>query len=432
MLALNEGRLIKMRTIFEYFLIINVFTFEVTSLQQISSNLQNIEKFTPKNGYMSYGKSNPDVDLNTADMIRKEGYSAEAHVISTEDGYLLTLHRIPGRFKSPTVLLQHGLLGSSADWVLPGSKKGLAYILADHGYDVWLGNFRGNTYSKAHKTLPTSDSRFWNFSWHEMGIYDLPAKISYITNFKQSNLTYIAHSMGTTSFYVMSSMRPDIASRVQIMFSLAPIAYMSHLKSPVRLVAPFAHDYELIAHYLGEDEFFPQNVFIKFLAKYGCDIYTTEHKICANILFAACGYDNYQLNDTLIPLILGHSPAGTSTKTVVHYAQEMMSGKFRQFDYVLYYANNDWLASVTDVLHLSNQLRNVVDLYEIPYAKFNHLDFLWAIQAPELVYSRLLRTLTEGGVSTKTVLQYTQGVKVCKALANMIMGWRKMRKLLTA
>lgn len=420
-----------MKSFLGYFLILNGITFEVTSLQHIPSNVQVIEKFTSKNGHISnIGRYQSDVDLNTADMIRAEGYSVEAHVISTEDDYLLMLHRIPGRLKSPPVLLQHGLLGSSADWVLPGSKMGLAYILADHGYDVWLGNFRGNTYSRAHKTFSTSDSRFWNFSWHEMGIYDLPAEISYITDLKKSNLVYIGHSMGTTSFYVMSSIRPDIANNVQMMFSLAPVAYMSHLKSPIRLLAPFVHDYELIAHYLGEDEFLPHNVLIQFLAKYGCDIYTTEHKICANILFAICGYDKSQLNDTLIPLIMGHCPAGTSTKTVVHYAQGIISGKFRRFDYgaqenlkiynnveppiygtsaisvaiALYYAANDWLTSVTDVLRLSMDLKNVMDLYKIPYQKFNHLDFLWAVQAPELVYSRLLYTLNKYSNKTTNIL----------------------------
>jgi len=58
-------------------------------------------------------------------MIRRAGYPAEAHVIMTEDGYLLTLHRIPGRNDSVPVLLQHGLLGSSADWVILGKGKAL-------------------------------------------------------------------------------------------------------------------------------------------------------------------------------------------------------------------------------------------------------------------------------------------------------------------
>lgn len=61
-------------------------------------------------------------------MIRIEGYPAEAHIISTEDGYLITLHRIPGDKNSPPVFLQHGLLGSSSDWVIPGKGKGLGMI----------------------------------------------------------------------------------------------------------------------------------------------------------------------------------------------------------------------------------------------------------------------------------------------------------------
>ena len=57
-------------------------------------------------------------------MIRKAGYPAEAHIVQTQDGYLLTLHRIPNNKYQP-VLLQHGLLCSSADWVIADKDKGL-------------------------------------------------------------------------------------------------------------------------------------------------------------------------------------------------------------------------------------------------------------------------------------------------------------------
>lgn len=61
-------------------------------------------------------------------IIRKEGYPAEAHVVLTEDGYILTMHRIVGKSGSPTIFLQHGVLGCSMDWIVLGKKNSLGTI----------------------------------------------------------------------------------------------------------------------------------------------------------------------------------------------------------------------------------------------------------------------------------------------------------------
>jgi len=55
-----------------------------------------------------------------------------------------------------------------------------AFLLADEGYDVWLGNARGNSWSRQHVNLTTEDNAFWDFSFHEIGTRDLPAIIDYV------------------------------------------------------------------------------------------------------------------------------------------------------------------------------------------------------------------------------------------------------------
>lgn len=206
----------------------------------------------------------PDQELTTPEIAIRHGYTAETHTVKTEDGYLLTLHRIPcgkagckaqgGRGRGQPVFLQHGLLSSSADWLLAGPEKGLAYLLADAGYDVFLGNARGNTYSRAHVHMRNDEAAFWDFSWDEMAKYDLPAEIMYVYDLRameqglnetERNMLYVGHSMGTTMMFALLASKPDFNDKIQAMFALAPVAYMTNVKSPIRLLAPLTKDIEV-------------------------------------------------------------------------------------------------------------------------------------------------------------------------------------------
>lgn len=55
-----------------------------------------------------------------------------------------------------------------------------AFTLANAGYDVWLGNNRGSRYANQHTKLQHNSKEYWDFSWEEMGMYDLPAMIKRI------------------------------------------------------------------------------------------------------------------------------------------------------------------------------------------------------------------------------------------------------------
>lgn len=67
------------------------------------------------------------------ELIEKHGYPAETYQIETPDNYLLTMHRIPsgvvGQSNGKVAFLQHGLICSSADWVIAGPGKGLGIVL---------------------------------------------------------------------------------------------------------------------------------------------------------------------------------------------------------------------------------------------------------------------------------------------------------------
>ncbi|KAJ8928191.1 hypothetical protein NQ314_019254 [Rhamnusium bicolor] len=380
---------------------------------------------------------NPDDNLDVPQIIKRHGYPSEAHVVETDDGYLLKLHRIPGsqsgkRGDQP-VFLQHGLLGSSADWILNGNNS-LGFFLADQGYDVWLGNSRGNTYSRGHVSLPIWSTQYWNFSWHEMGTLDLPSALYYVSNTtgKLGDIIYIGHSMGTTEFFVLSSVLPQIAKNVKLMIALAPAAYTTHIRSPIRYLAPFVSDLEWLAMHLGINELLPNNKIFRFLA-YECEKHNSK-KICENLLFVLCGFNRDEFNIEIIPTVVSHDPAGTSTKTALHYAQEVKNeGKFQQYDYgpagnmiqygtptppqyklenikrpiFLMYAENDILASAIDVQRLSRKLTNLVGMYKVPLDIFGHVDFIFGKDAYNLVYKPLLKVMRNFTMESETEYSLT-------------------------
>ena len=90
-------------------------------------------------------KSDPVTNLKVLQILSYWNYPGEEHHVITKDGYNLTIHRIPhGRNSSATrgvVFLQHGLLCSSADFILNPPAESLGFLLADGGYDVWMGKF---------------------------------------------------------------------------------------------------------------------------------------------------------------------------------------------------------------------------------------------------------------------------------------------------
>ncbi|XP_048005090.1 lipase 3-like [Leguminivora glycinivorella] len=333
------------------------------------------------------------------------------------------MHRIPyGRQNKkktnrPVVFVMHGLLSSSADFVVTGPEKALAYILAEAGYDVWLGNARGNRYSRQHAFIDPKRPKFWKFSWDEIGSLDLPAMIDYVlAHTRRRKLHYIGHSQGTTAFWVMCSLRPEYNHKIISMHALAPVAYLSHNKSPLlHAIAPFSNVIAKFLTVIGKAEFMPNKRLMKWAGAAMCRNGATFQELCSNIYFLIGGWNSVELNRTMIPVILGHTPAGASVYQLAHYGQVMASKEFRRFNHGLanigfyqsvtpprydlhkvtapvffHYSLSDPWAQVKDVERLGRELGNLRAKRVIPMATYSHFDFLMGINAKRLVYDQVI------------------------------------------
>ncbi|KZT04749.1 triacylglycerol lipase [Laetiporus sulphureus 93-53] len=174
------------------------------------------------------------------------GYTFEEHVVLTKDGYLLGLHRLPfrkgeqrvGRGSStgkPVVYLHHGLLMNSEVWVcLTDPERSYALRLVELGYDVWLGNSRGNKYSKKSVHYNPNSTRFWDYSIDEFAWHDIPDSIEYILDVtKEPSLSYVGFSQGTAQAFAALSIHPQLNEKVNVFIALAPAMSPAGLAAPI-------------------------------------------------------------------------------------------------------------------------------------------------------------------------------------------------------
>ncbi|CAG0924476.1 unnamed protein product [Notodromas monacha] len=361
-------------------------------------------------------------------LILDHGYPVETHDVTTADGYILEMHRIPhgivpgsgpGEGSKTPILLAHGLMCSSAIWVFSGPKYALAYMLADAGFDVWLGNVRGNTYSARHTKLSTDETAFWEFGIDEHGYFDAPAQIDHITaTTGAQKMFYVGYSMGATMFYIMSDMRPEYRERFIAMFALAPAAQMSHTTSIFKRIADY---YDFIDGFLdlfGINRLLQNSFPVKLFNYIFCSHMTID--LCKYGLLMLTGFDimdlNQEIDDEMAPVFFKHLPAGASRHSVMQFAASVISGKFTKYDYgsfdnehvygqeeapeykieksttpaLIYWAENDSHTAPEDVEWIKERLPNVVEFRKIDVDGFNHLDFVWSKKAKDALYTHML------------------------------------------
>ncbi|GMR51197.1 hypothetical protein PMAYCL1PPCAC_21392 [Pristionchus mayeri] len=282
----------------------------------------------------------PELFMTAPEMIRYWGYPAEEHSATTADGYVLGLHRIPNGLSGvnpacrPVVFMQHGLLSDTTSWIANLPDQSAAFVFADAGFDVWMGNVRGNTYSKKHLNLISDDEKFWEFSWDEMQQYDLGAMIDYVlAETGQSSLHYIGHSQGTIMMFSKLSLDPAFAPKIKKFFALAPVGSVAHIKGFFHDIADrLTDDMELYYELFGSREFGANSEIIDLLAQWLCGGSEKGEDLCDNVMFDLVGPSD-QFNKTRTEVYVAHNPAGTSTQNFIHWAQMIEQDTVSRYDY---------------------------------------------------------------------------------------------------
>lgn len=242
--------------------------------------------------------------------IQLDGFPVEYHRVKTKDGYILALHRIPFIKKSehnedqivrrPVVFLLAGIYASSDAWLLNGKENSLPYLLSREGFDVWLGNNRGNIYSKLNVYYNASDPQFWSFSWHEMSIYDMPAMIDYIRiHTTEQKIHFVGISQGGTIFLVLNSMLPQYNSAFKTATLLAPVAYVDSTKgSLAKIFGPLLGTRNYLSKLLEGVEMVSTNKYVKKLLSMAC-LENEKPIVCVSRLWPVVGYDTGLLNKVI-------------------------------------------------------------------------------------------------------------------------------------
>uniref|UniRef100_A0A8C3Y2E6 Lipase n=1 Tax=Catharus ustulatus TaxID=91951 RepID=A0A8C3Y2E6_CATUS len=354
-----------------------------------------------------------------SEIIRYHGFPSEEYEVTTKDGYILAVYRIPaGRNdrntgQKPAVFLQHAFLGDATHWISNLPNNSLGFVLADAGYDVWLGNSRGNTWSLKHKTLKPCQKEFWQFSFDEMGKYDIPAELNFIMNKTgQKHIYYIGHSEGSAAGFIAFYTYPELAKRVKVFFALGPVTTCQHATSPLVKLIRFPEP--LLRLVLGCKGAAHQIEFLKGPVTQLC---TSLDKFCAHVLCYIAGGSVKNINTSRVDMYVGHSPAGTSVQDIFHWRQLAYTDQFQAYDYgskenmkkynqtappvykieeiktpiAVWSGGQDTFADPTDMAKLLPRITNLI--YHENFPAWGHLDFIWGLDATEKMYLKIIELM---------------------------------------
>ncbi|KAJ1376793.1 AB-hydrolase lipase domain [Sesbania bispinosa] len=305
--------------------------------------------------------------------VTTHGYQCQELEVTTKDGYILTLQRIPegrtskvsGNEAKEPVILQHGVM-----------------------------------------------VEFWNWTWDDLVTYDLPAVFDYVSNQTGQKINFVGQSLGTLIALAAFS-EGKLVNQLKSAVLLSPIAYLNNLNAVLLNIAARRYvDKKLLA--FGKAEFDPKGAICTTILRIICAFPGID---CSNLLTRLTG-PNCCVEPGTVSQYLVNEPQSTSTMNLAHLAQTIRTGTLAKYDYgtpqdnqahygqdtpplynltnipnniplFISYGGQDALADVTDVKNLLDNYLNSHDkdkliVQFIP--EYAHYDFIMGNNANDRVY----------------------------------------------
>ncbi|MCO5573700.1 hypothetical protein L7F22_027474 [Adiantum nelumboides] len=356
-------------------------------------------------------------DLCSA-LVRPQGaYTCDEMKVITDDGFVLGMQRMFSKAlagqRKQAVFLMHGILSGGDSWLLNPPEQSLGFILADAGYDVWIGNFRTTSFCHGHVIYTSRDKEYWDWSLDELAEKDLATMVGFAYKTINMRLHFVGFSQGSQAAFAALS-EGMLLQWLDKMVMLAPVAYVKHTTTLIGIIAARLHLDKLFSSL----RVFSLNTKTRTGRQYVDLLCPASSRRCFNGWATAFTGVNCCINITRRPFYDTFETQDTSTKNLDHLGQLFRQGTFAKFDYgavenkkkynntdppsydlskipthnmLLIYGKNDALADVKDVSLLLQQLPPGFKTLFVP--EYAHVDFIVGHNANIKVYADILHFL---------------------------------------
>ena len=341
------------------------------------------------------------------------GYNLEEHRVKREDGIILSIWYLTPKTKTTKVAyFQHGLIDTA--WCFfQMDKKSLPFLLFERGFDIWLGNSRGNIFSNRYKI---HNKKFYDFTMDDKVKYDLPSTIKYIkskTGVKK--MTYIGHSQGTTIFFMLYMHNPSLVeSSFDHFIPLGTVPNIAHATfSPIKILDAIYAIMKLLRFkdgILNPDD--KQRMLISNFCK-------KNKWICKNLFENGANIKPTHRTDySKLYQFLYYYPGGTSNLNLLHWSQIHTQKKLVYYNpnynkdktskpyninnlkkwkikALIVRTDSDTLSSYQDVTDLYNTIQDKSYVKILDNKNYGHLDVLAAVSAYDDIFMPIIKFLKQ-------------------------------------